>query len=54
MTESNAFLKGNIIDGKAVAAQLRTEIAVRVQQLKEQYGKVCKFAALWLCSGGVW
>jgi hypothetical protein len=40
MTESNPFLKGNIIDGKAVAAQLRLEIAERVKELKEQYGKV--------------
>jgi hypothetical protein len=40
MSEGSPFMQGNVIDGKAVAAQLRSEIAERVKELKEQHGKV--------------
>ncbi|PNH01280.1 Bifunctional protein FolD [Tetrabaena socialis] len=37
---SNPFLKGNVIDGKAVAAQIREETAAKVAKLKAQYNRV--------------
>ncbi|KAI8470517.1 MAG: bifunctional protein [Monoraphidium minutum] len=37
---ANGFLVGNVIDGKAVAAQLRKEISATVTSLQERHGKV--------------
>jgi hypothetical protein len=34
------FVEGGIIDGKAVAAAIRDEIAATVRSLKEKHGKV--------------
>jgi 5,10-methylene-tetrahydrofolate dehydrogenase/methenyl tetrahydrofolate cyclohydrolase len=36
----NDFVKDGVLDGKAVAEHMRSEIASEVQQLKEKYGKV--------------
>lgn len=38
---STPFVIGNIIDGKAVAAQIRAEVAATVKLLQEKHGKVC-------------
>jgi hypothetical protein len=40
MAEAAPYLKGNVIDGKAVAGDIRKQIAARVSQLKEKHGKV--------------
>lgn len=40
MSEPSAYLSGNIIDGKAVGAAVRAEVAATVRQLQEKYGKV--------------
>lgn len=34
------FMNGNVIDGKAVAAQIREETAARVAELKARYNRV--------------
>ncbi|GAX75184.1 hypothetical protein CEUSTIGMA_g2628.t1 [Chlamydomonas eustigma] len=34
------YMNGNIIDGKAVAATIRSELTIQVASLKEKYGKV--------------
>ena len=36
----SSFMNGNVIDGKAVAEQIRVELAAQVAVLKEKYGKV--------------
>jgi hypothetical protein len=38
--EQKPFVQGGIIDGKAVAAAIRDEIAATVRLLKEKHGKV--------------
>jgi hypothetical protein len=40
MAEKNSYLVGNMIDGKAVAAAIRSEIAETVKYLDTKYGKV--------------
>lgn len=35
-----SLMNGNVIDGKAVAEQIRLELAVQVTELREKYGKV--------------
>lgn len=37
-------MKGNVIDGKAVAGQLRKEISATVSAMQERYGKVSSLA----------
>jgi uncharacterized protein (DUF2141 family) len=45
--DSSPFLKhaddgtASVIDGKAVAEQLRKEITASVDRMKDKYGKVC-------------
>jgi uncharacterized protein (DUF2141 family) len=34
------YMTGNIIDGKAVAATIRSELTIQVASLREKYGKV--------------
>ena len=34
------LMNGNVIDGKAVAACIRAEVAAQVQELKQKYNKV--------------
>lgn len=41
MASSKPFVQGGVIDGKAVAATIREEIAATVRLLKEKHGKVC-------------
>ena len=43
-SEAPPFMKGNVIDGKAVAAKIREEIAAKVTELKEKYKRV-RYAA---------
>lgn len=38
--EQKPFVEGGAIDGKAVAAAIRDEIATTVRLLKEKHGKV--------------
>jgi len=38
--EQKPFVEGGVIDGKAVAAAIREEIAATVRLLKEKHGKV--------------
>lgn len=40
------LMVGNVIDGKAVAAKIRLELAVKVKELKDKCGKVGPFLAL--------
>lgn len=40
VTTSAAFMTGNVIDGKAVAAKIREELAERVANIKAEHGKV--------------
>jgi 5,10-methylene-tetrahydrofolate dehydrogenase/methenyl tetrahydrofolate cyclohydrolase len=40
MAEAAPFMKGNVIDGKAVAGAIRKQIAARVSQLKDKHGQV--------------
>jgi hypothetical protein len=35
-----SFMNENVIDGKAVASQIKDETAVKVAELKARYGKV--------------
>jgi hypothetical protein len=37
----SSFIVDGLIDGKAVAAQIRAEVAATVRLLKEQHGKAC-------------
>jgi hypothetical protein len=41
------FMKGNVIDGKAVAAKIREEVAAKVTELKEKYKRVSQTATNW-------
>lgn len=41
--------EGKVIDGKAVAAQIREEVAATVRQLQEKHGKVCMLRAIRCC-----
>lgn len=45
------FVQAGVIDGKAVAATIREEIAATVRQLKEKHGKVGELHSLVCCSG---
>lgn len=46
------LMVGNVIDGKAVAAQIRKELGAKVAQLKATYGKVrMAMCAMALCTG---
>lgn len=42
---ASPFMNGNVIDGKAVAAKIREEIAAKVAELKEKYKRVGNGAA---------
>lgn len=37
---TNPFMLGNVIDGKAIAAQIRVELTDTVAELKEKYKRV--------------
>jgi 5,10-methylene-tetrahydrofolate dehydrogenase/methenyl tetrahydrofolate cyclohydrolase len=43
---STPFVNDKILDGKAVAAQIRAEVAATVKLLKEKHGKVRSNAAM--------
>jgi hypothetical protein len=58
--EQKPFVTGGVIDGKAVAATIREEIAATVRLLKEKHGKVrclqqhCCPANSRLCTARAW
>lgn len=41
---ADAFMKGNEIDGKAIASQIRLELTDTVAELKEKYKRVSYWA----------
>lgn len=41
---TGSYMEGNVIDGKAVAASIRSEIAQQVAELKAKYDKVSNSA----------
>ena len=43
-------MHADIIDGKQIAADIRKEIAVEVEQLQSQTGKVCFLPLSMLCT----
>jgi 5,10-methylene-tetrahydrofolate dehydrogenase/methenyl tetrahydrofolate cyclohydrolase len=40
MADASFIINGNVIDGKAVAAKIREEVAAEVKLLQAQYGQV--------------
>jgi hypothetical protein len=44
--EQKPFVTGGVIDGKAVAATIREEIAATVRLLKEKHGKVGELSVI--------